>query len=395
MSQFAAALDRSAVERMLVRYVGIHSVNPAIDGGPGESLFATAVHDDLVDMGFSVIRDPITAGGRDNIVARLDGHPDGPVVMYHAHLDTVGFSGKAFAEPTVADGMVYGRGSCDTKGSVVAMVQALGLLQQVPADQRATVVFVGGIDEEVGGTGARSLTDRFPDIEMAVIGEPTSLELTTAHKGVLRFEIATIGSPAHSSRPALGKNAINAMTAVLDALDNEYRPGLDDVTHALVGHPTINVSTIAGGSSLNVVPAECVIALDRRVVPGEDHDALLAEFDELLAGVDARGCTIERRPAFLATAPLDTPVDHPVVAALQASKAALTGDGGQPVGVTFGSDASWFSPAGVDCVVFGPGSIDQAHSDLEWVPIEEVALAGEILAQTALELAAAQLSGTS
>lgn len=386
MSQFTGALDRSLIEQMLVRYVGIHSVNPALDDGPGESGFATAVHDDLVALGLDVTRDPIGAGGRDNIVARLSGNPDAPVVMYHAHLDTVGFSGKAFAEPTVADGNVYGRGACDTKGSVVAMVHALELLQDVPAGDRATIVFVGGIDEEVTGTGAVTLLDRFPDIEMAVVGEPTSLQLTTAHKGVLRFEIATIGSPAHSSVPALGRNAINAMSRVLDALDREYRPRLAAAEHALVGHPTINVSTIRGGSGLNVVPAECVIALDRRVIPGESHDTLLAEFDELLAAVDTDGCTIERRPAFLATSPLDTPADHPVVAALHASKLAVAGASGDPIGVTFGSDASWFAPAGVDCVVFGPGSIDQAHSDLEWVPIEEVAVAGEILAQTALEL---------
>lgn len=389
MSRFAKALDRAAIERTLVRYVAIHSVNPAIDDGPGESAFATAVHDDLVAMGLDVVRDTVTSGGRDNIVAVLDGNPDGPVVMYHAHLDTVGFSGKAFAEPMVLDGMVYGRGSCDTKGSVVAMLEALRLLSDVPMHERATIMFVGGIDEEVGGTGARTLIERFSHIDMAIIGEPTSLELTTAHKGVLRFDIATIGTPAHSSRPELGHNAINAMARVLDALEVQYRPTLAAIEHPLVGSPTISVSTIRGGTALNVVPAECVISVDRRVVPGEDHEVLLAEFDELLSGVDVGGCTIERRPVFLATSGLDTPTDHPLVEALQNAKADLTGDRGIPIGVTFGSDASWFEAAGIACVVFGPGSIDQAHSDDEWVPIEEVAVCGEILAQAGLHLSQA------
>lgn len=384
-SRFSGRADRHRIEDRLLRYVGVPSVNPAIDGGPGEAELAGVLETELRAEGFEPVREPVHPGGRDNILAPLAGRAGSPLVMFHAHLDTVGFSGKAGAEAVSSGGQVYGRGACDTKGSLAAMVEALLLLRSVDPGGRASVLLAGGIDEEAGGTGAQALAARHPEIDMAVIGEPTSLEAATAHKGVLRFEIAAIGAPAHSSKPHLGRNAVHAMARVLDALEHEYIPALDPRGHPLTGPATLNVSTIAGGTALNVVPAECVIALDRRVIPGEDHAELLDGFDRLLDGLE--GVSLQRREPFLATAPLDTPPASPVVQALFRAKEAVIGRRGRPIGVTFGTDASFFSPAGISCAVFGPGSIDQAHSDAEWVGVEETAQAAEILAQTAVELA--------
>ena len=384
-SRFPGRADRTRVERLLLRYVGTHSVNPAIDGGRGEAALADLLFADLRAAGFEPVREVVHPGGRDNIVVTLPGRDGAPTVMFHAHLDTVGLSGKATTEALSSGANVYGRGACDTKGSLVAMVESLRLLRSVDPSERATVVMVGGIDEEVAGTGAEALVAAHPEIEMAVVGEPTGLEVATAHKGVIRFEIATIGVPAHSSKPHLGRNAIHAMSRVLDVLEIDYIPALDPEGHHLVGPATLTVSTITGGTGINVVPAECVIGLDRRVIPGEDHTELLAEFDELLGRLD--DIPLERRDPFLVTAALDTPADSPVVQALIGAREATTGDTATPIGVTYGTDASCFGPAGINCVIFGPGSIDQAHSDEEWVGIEETALAAEILAQTAVELA--------
>ena len=202
----------------------------------------------------------------------------------------------------------------------------------------------------------------------------------------MRFEIATTGTPAHSSKPHLGRNAIYAMGRVLDAIQTDYLASLDPAGHPLAGPATLAVTTIRGGTGFNVVPAECVIGLDRRVIPGENHEELLEEFDGLLAGLDV---TMERRDPFLITAPLDTPLTDPVVQALKQAREEATGREAEPIGVTFGTDASALAPVGISCEVFGPGSIDQAHSDEEWVGIEETATAAEILAQTALNLATA------
>lgn len=385
-SQYSGSIDRLRVEDRLVRYVNAHSVNPALDGGPGEVPLANLVEADLHALGLHPVREIVHAGGRDNVVVLIEGSVSAPVVMFHAHLDTVGLSGTATTEALVADGSVFGRGACDTKGSLVAMVEAVALLA-ADDSRRASVLLVAGIDEEVGGTGAKALVAAHPEIDMAVVGEPTGLEMVTAHKGVLRFEITTSGASAHSSKPHLGVNAIHAMARVLDAIEEEYIPALGEVHHPLVGSGTFNVSTISGGSGHNVVPASAVITVDRRVVPGEDPEQLLAEFDMLLDRVRASGHRIERHEPFLVTAALDTPADHPVVQALGSAREAVLGEFGSPVGVTFGTDASFFSPAGVGCVIFGPGNIDQAHADEEWVGIEETALAAEILAQAAVDLA--------
>ena len=367
--------------------VAIDSVNPSLPGGQqGESGMA-----EYLTAFFGALDIPCelheALPGRHNFIATFEGENTEKVLLFECHMDTASAQVMTMPpfEPHIRDGLLYGRGACDTKGSLVAMVESLRLLEGIPRSERATVVMVGGIDEEAGGTGAQALVEAHPEIEIAVVGEPTGLEVATAHKGVVRFEIATIGMPAHSSKPHLGHNAIHAMSRVLDSLETEYIPALDPDGHHLVGPATRTVTTIEGGAGINVVPAECVIGLDRRVIPGEDHDDLLAGFDELLGRLE--GVQVERRNPFMITSALDTPLDAPVVQALLGAREQVTGRRAQPIGVTYGTDASCFDPAGISCVIFGPGSIDQAHSDEEWVGIEETARAAEILAQTAMDLA--------
>ncbi len=387
MSRIQRAADRARIRSLLEKFVSIHSVNPALDGGPGEAELASALFDYLEAEGMNPRRQAVHPGGRDNILAGLEGVSDAPLVMWQAHLDTVTPSGKAWPQAVVEGTRVHGRGACDTKGSLVAMVEALHMVRDLHPGKRCSILFVGGIDEEVAGTGAMALTAARSDIDMAIVGEPTGLELATAHKGVLRFEIETVGSPSHSSKPHLGVNAIHHMSRVLDALENQYIPTLAEISHPLVGNPTINTSLIRGGTALNIVPAQCVISMDRRVNPGEDSQEILADIEELLAGLAERGIETRLRPGSLDMKPLDTPVDHPLVKTLQTARRSILGEPGRPIGVPYGTDGAWFAPAGIPSVVFGPGSIDQAHSDEEWVEIEDTALAAEIIAETAVLLA--------
>ena len=387
MSRFRGAADRSRIQSLLERFVSIHSVNPALDGGPGEAELASALFDYFEAEGMNPARQTVHPGGRDNILVGLEGAADRPLLMWQAHLDTVTPSGKAWPRAVVEGTRVHGRGACDTKGSLVAMVEALHMVRELDPAERTPILFVGGIDEEVSGTGAMALCEERSDIDMAIVGEPTGLELATAHKGVLRFEIETVGSPSHSSKPHLGVNAIHHMSRVLDALENRYIPTLAEITHPLVGSPTINTSLIRGGTALNIVPAQCVISMDRRVNPGEDSREILADIKDLLAGLAEDGIETRLHESTLDMGPLDTPVDHPLVKVLQTARHSILGDPGQPIGVPYGTDGAWFSPKGIPSVIFGPGSIDQAHSDEEWVEIEDTALAAEIIAETAVLLA--------
>lgn len=385
-STLPGSVNRKEVESQLLKYVGIHSVNPGIDNGPGEVAMARELESDLRAMGIETKRIRVADGGRDNVIGLLPGASGSPIVMFESHLDTVGLSGDATADARSDGRLVFGRGACDTKGSLVSMLEALKLLMQVDQDHRPTVAMVGAIDEEFAGTGAEILVNSGETFDMAVVGEPTSLHVATAHKGVLRFEITTSGTPAHSSKPHLGINAIDDMALVLTQLESVYQPSLEAIKHDLVGSPTINVSTIRGGTAQNVVPAECVISIDRRVNPGETHDSILKDINAALDPVRAEGIRVAVGEPTLATAALDTPTDHPLVAALSTAREQVVGSAGEPMGMTFGTDASFFAPAGITSVIFGPGSIDQAHSDDEWVEIEEVALGAELLAQAMLLL---------
>lgn len=387
MSRFQGVADRTRVRSLLERFVSIHSVNPALDGGPGEAELATALFHYLDAAGMNPQRQTVAPGGRDNILAGLEGSAGGPLVMWQAHLDTVTPSGKAWPEAVVEGTRVHGRGACDTKGSLVAMVEALHMVSDLDPSERCSILFVGGIDEEVSGMGAMALCRGRSDIDMAIVGEPTGLELATAHKGVLRFEIETVGSPSHSSKPHLGVNAIHKMTRVLDALENDYIPTLKEISHPLVGSPTINTSLIRGGTAFNIVPAQCVISMDRRVNPGEDSEEIMADISELLAGLAEEGIETRLHKSTLDMGPLDTPIDHPLVKVLQTARRSILGNPGTPIGVPYGTDGAWFAPQGIPSVIFGPGSIDQAHSDEEWVEIEDTALAAEIIAETAVLMA--------
>lgn len=385
-SPVLGSVSRKEVEDRLLRFVNVHSVNPGIDGGSGEVELANELESDLRELGIEADRQPVAENGRDNIIGWLFGAEGSPVVMFEAHLDTVGLSGAATTDARTDGLRVFGRGACDTKGSLVAMLEAVKLLSAVDADQRPTIAMVGTIDEEYAGTGAQTLIERAEDFDMAVVGEPTGLHVATAHKGVLRFEIATRGVPAHSSKPHLGRNAIIDMASVLQRLEDVCVPELRRVEHPLVGSPTLNVSTIRGGTAQNVVPAECVISIDRRVNPGEDHDTVLEDIDAVLESLREGGVDVVTSAPTLVTAALDTPSDHPLVVALGAGRAAVLGHAGEPMGMTFGTDASFFGPAGIPSVIFGPGNIDQAHSDDEWVEIDEVAQGAEILARAMLAL---------
>ncbi len=387
MSRFQGAADRTRIRSLLEKFVSIHSVNPALDGGPGEAEMASALFEYLESAGMEPRRQAVETDGRDNILVSLDGAPDRPLLMWEAHMDTVTPSGKAWPEAVVEGARVHGRGACDTKGSLVAMVEALHMVRDLDPQQRAPLLFAGAIDEEVSGGGATVLTEAGLGIDMAIVGEPTGLELATAHKGVLRFEIETLGSPSHSSKPHLGVNAIHHMSRVLDALEKHYIPTLTEISHPLVGNPTICTSLIRGGTAPNIVPAQCVISMDRRVNPGEDSAEILADIDELLASLADQGIEARRGHTPLDMGPLDTPVDHPLVKVMQSARRGILGSPGRPIGVPYGTDASWYAPAGIPCVIFGPGSIDQAHSDEEWVEIEDTALAAEIIAETAVLLA--------
>lgn len=376
--------DKHPALGILEDLIGIQSVNPFFgEDAKGEREVADYVETRCREAGLEVSRQRVFPS-RENVVAELRvGKPEA-TLLFEAHMDTVSLgSMEDPLVPRYSDGRLYGRGACDTKGSLAAMMHAVEECAKAPEELSCDVVLCASVDEERAYRGVLALVDSDITAAGAVVGEPTGSRIVVTHKGCVRFLLETRGKAAHSSVPHEGDSAIYQMVEVLDFLRREVEPGLPVSEHPLSGPATMVVGAIRGGTQINIVPERCEIEVDRRVVPGEDPRRVLEDLKGTLrrrfegSGVDLR------LQELILDWPLDTPPDSTVVRAAQ-NAAARLGLDGTPRGVSYGSDASKLQQlGGIPSIVFGPGSIAQAHSREEWVPTEEVGRAAEFYAEMA------------
>lgn len=366
----------SEVSDLLAAMVRLPSVNPSgrAPEGPheGEARMTRFVHDRLSERGIRCSLQALEPG-RENVIARVPGRQEPPIV-FESHMDTVSVDGMTIPpfEPHVEDGRMFGRGSCDTKSSLAAMMVALERVAAGDPPTR-TIVLAAVVDEEyLHGGVERFLQDSGP-VACAVIGEPTKLRVVIAHKGALRTRVTTRGLSAHSSNPDNGVNAIYRMARVVSALEEFADSLCDRPAHALVGRPTLSVGTISGGLAVNVVPDSCQIMVDRRLIPGETPDGALAEISGVLEGI--LGPDDEIVPT-LKDRPVETPRDAGVVDLVRRAVRAIGGHD-EPEGVPYCTDGCDFAEREIPLVVFGPGDIAQAHTADEWVEIAQVEAAAD------------------
>jgi acetylornithine deacetylase len=361
---------------LLEELLAIDSVNPAM-GGPGEAAMADRVATELRTVGADVRLTDGAGPGRPNVIATLPGAPGRGALLLESHLDTVAQPREPIRIRREGD-RLYGRGACDTKGSMVGMLAAMERVRDV-AD-RPTIVFAGASDEEVTMLGSRALVAELPPVDGAIVGEPTSLLPIRAHNGFSRFRITARGRAAHTSRAYLGVNAIAAASRAVLALQDELFPRLLARAHPLAGPALITAAVIRGGVAANLVPEWAELTVDRRLSPGEDHEAALAEIDAILAPLARAGDDLVRNAPDTYLPGVETPADHPLVTGVEAACAAVLGRPATAGGVPYGTDASYLSGVGgIPCVVLGPGSIDQAHTEDEWVSLLEVHATVDIL----------------
>lgn len=379
------------VTQLLADLVRIPSVNPMGRDVSGPEFFEQRVSDflcqQLETLGVPWERIEITPG-RANVLARYEGKPGAPVILLDAHQDTVPTDGMVIPpfEPTIENGRMYGRGSCDVKAGVASMFAAFARLVKERPANAPTVVVSFTCDEEATSLGINHLTGAWSAAinpyqllphapTHAVIAEPTLLDVVVAHRGAIRWKISTTGRACHSSRPSEGINAIYRMAHVVQRLE-EYAAWLPESrpAHPLCGPATLSVGIIAGGSSPNIVPDHCTIDIDRRVIPGEDRAAVIPEVIEMLK----KSCDfpVEHAEPFINSPPLGDDANHPL--ADQFLAAILTTVGAKSkLGVPYGTHASRVALAGVPAIVFGPGDIAQAHTKDEWIEVSQVEMAAE------------------
>lgn len=363
-------------EELLAQMVAHDTVNPFFGGKPGGEAALIAHLEKLAhSWGLKTRRCPVPGGG-ENLLITCEVDLAAPWLMFESHLDTVSVAGMTVDpfQVTVTDDRIYGRGTCDTKGSGAAMFWALREYARGVVRPR-NVAMVFAADEEARMTGAQAfaageLKAFLPRLDGVIVGEPTLMQPVTASNGVIRWKTTTRGVAVHSSVPAKGRSAISAMLRVVEALESRYVPMVTR-QHPMTGRAAMSVNVIRGGTQVNIIPEKCEIECDRRTVPGETAAQVLAERDAVLAGH-----AVEHSELYVVPAMGDE-LSRDLLGRLQA---VLRGHGldGAAQGAPYVTDASHYGAAGAPAIVLGPGHFAQAHTKDEWVARDQLALAGKV-----------------
>jgi succinyl-diaminopimelate desuccinylase len=363
----------------LAALVSLNSENP-----PGrEEAVARFVGDRLEALGAKV-EYQLVEPGRPNVVGVLDFGP-GPRLLLNAHTDTVPVGverERKLLEPVIEDGLLYGRGACDDKGGLLAMLVACTAaveLKRQGHEISGTLILAGVMGEEEGGDGTRHLVAHGPLADYAVIGEPTKLEPVLGHKGSYRKRLTIQGRAAHSSEPDLGRNAIYGASLValeIDALNQRLRK----VRDPLFASAAASANVIEGGSSVHVIAATCQLEIERRLLPGETEDTAQAEIDDILEIVRDRYPDLTTEIADLGSgkAPAQLAADSMLAQTLKDSIERVTGREAAFSGYTGGTDMTYLMAAGVPTIIFGPGDLAHAHTAEEFIPLIEIEQAAEV-----------------
>ncbi|RMF16222.1 MAG: acetylornithine deacetylase [Gammaproteobacteria bacterium] len=356
---------------MLARLVAAPSVSSALpEWNQSNRQVVELLADWCEALGFDVQLQPVSRDpDKFNLIATLGAGEDGLILS--GHTDTVPWDeAKWQSDPyqlTERDGRWYGLGVCDMKGFFPL---ALAAVARQKSRLRRPVVLIATADEESSMNGIRRLVEEQPRLGAhAIIGEPTGMAPVYQHKGILMNALDIQGQSGHSSNPALGRNALEAMTDAILALRKVRAAwaGRYAVPEFEVSVPTLNPGCIHGGDNPNRICGHCSLQFDIRLNPGMDMAATEAELEDALAPVaEAHGVEIRLRQLFAGVPPFHQPPDSDLV------RFCARATGQAPRSVGFATEAPFLAAQGIDTVVLGPGHIDQAHQPNEYMALEYV-----------------------
>lgn len=371
-------VDGRRVTALLAKLVRTRSENP-----PGEEAeVAGLVADECRDLGLEVELVE-SEPNRPCVVAKWGGGP-GPRLIYCSHIDVVPAGNLRLwaVDPygaEIVDGRMYGRGSSDAKGCVAAALEAVRALKDIGFEPDGTLELMMVADEEtMGFKGAGHLLElgRLGS-DMGIVGEPTSLRVVTAQRGANWARITAHGKAVHGSQPERGRNAIKFMAEIVLQLEET----LPDDVHPILGGPNINVGTIHGGEKVNIVPAHCTIEVDRRSLPHETAEEIVAQMNEAVERAKARFPDLEAEVDLMfAGEAFEVDRDAHIVKTLAHAVWDVTGAPGKLVGFRGASDARFLAQSGAETVLCGPGDITLAHTAHESIDLHELELGARVYA---------------
>jgi acetylornithine deacetylase len=305
-----------------------------------------------------------------NLIATL-GSGDGGLVLA-GHTDTVPYDeGRWQSDPfslEERDQKLYGLGSCDMKGFFAIVLDTVQAMQL--SNLKQPLIILATADEESSMSGARALVERGSlKARYALIGEPTSLTPIYAHKGIMMERIQITGQAGHSSNPSLGNNALDAMHEVMSELmifRQQLKKDYRDASF-VIDYPTMNFGCLHGGDNPNRICGRCELEFDLRALPGMSNQALMAEIAQLLPRIEEKtGTKIQLNSLFPDVPSFYTPIESDIIKACEV----LTKR--QASTVAFATEGSFLNQMGMETLILGPGSIDQAHQPNEFMALDQI-----------------------
>ncbi|MFE1243424.1 M20 family metallopeptidase [Fictibacillus sp. NPDC058756] len=389
-------VDQKEVVELTRSLIRIQSVyRPKFEGGNEEKV-ARFIVDYLKNIGLEVYYEEV-APGRPNVIAIYDSGLPGKTLLFEGHTDVVtegdldSWTYNPFGGE-ISNGRIYGRGSCDTKGNLAAAISAVHSLKKSGAAFTGKIILCIPCDEEGMMIGIKDFIRRgWADrVDGAIICEPEENQLCITQKGAMRIVLKTYGKMAHGAMPLTGINPTTRMARLiveLDQLEQIEKERLGE--HPYLGWPsitpTIVQAPVKGEPQINVVPAQCMTALDIRTVPGQDHDQLTKEIEDIIERLG------KEDPDFKATLDLienrpwtETPKDHDVVQAVAQAYTQVTGKDPVYNGVPGATDGTFLHLAGVPILTTGAGDRHIPHHADEYVDIDELVETVKIYTLSAL-----------
>jgi acetylornithine deacetylase len=379
MAKSRSWVVESETIRLLKELVRINSVNPTlVPGAPGEAEIAEYIADYLRSAGLNTKTDEVEPG-RVNVVGVLEGSGGGPTLMLNGHTDTVGIDYMEIdpLDPVVKDGRMYGRGTCDMKGGLAAILSATKAVADSGVELKGGLVIAAVCDEEYSSIGTERVVEQVR-VDAAIVGEPSEFQILVAHKGFAWVDIETHGIAAHGSAWQVGVDAIAKMGKVQVGLERLQDEVLMKKSHGLVGPPSVHSSIIAGGRELSTYPDHCKLQLERRLIPGETREDVDAELNDLLGSIGDIDPKFEGDYEItFFRGPMEISPNEEICRVLSECSEHVKGEKPHFIGGSGWMDTQIIWRQGTPAVAFGPTG-SGAHAAVEYVEIDSVIDAAKI-----------------
>jgi succinyl-diaminopimelate desuccinylase len=330
--------------------------------------------------------------GRPSLAAVVPGSGDGPRLVLNGHMDTVAIDDETrwSVNPfggEIRDGHVWGRGAVDMKGGLASQIACAKVLSGMD-ELRGDLVLHFAAGEETGEPGTLSLIEEGFVGDWGITTEPTGLKIATAERGTGWFRIRITGRSTHAATPAAGANPILPVEDVLAAL-RRYGEEIRSRTHPLLGYPICTVTMVSAGAEHNAVPDACELTIDRRMIPGEDHEEVQGEIAALVSDAVAghAGISVELVPIHHPFEAAEVAAESPFIEAAGRAVTEVTGEPAKIFGTPYGSDVrNLVNDAKMEAITFGAGDVSMCHCPDERQSLDQLQQATTAMAILAVEL---------